>query len=538
MVNYLPATACVLMGLAAAGVDRRAPVVQRAVRWILDHQNPDGGFGEGVGSYRDPALAGVGPSTPPLTGLVLTALVDAGEGDSSAAARAARYLVAEQRPDGTWPNGSFLHVFVSPNGLPNSFYYLPLAAQFYPLEGLGRWIQATAGVSPPAIAAVPLVDASAPRGPDGAWNVAYLQRMRGAGDPVGDEVVRRVFARGELHKVQHLLAHVARSEDALPEGLPEEVAEYFERTAALPPWADPARIAIAERLFVRHGWATAAALFCSSLPQAYAAAKGAAVLLASQRMSDRVQRRIVKTAQFVFDVLDEGALAPGGRGIRSIQKVRLIHAAIRWFLQHASTPGWDPAFGVPVNQEDLAGTLMTFSCVVLDAFRRLGLSYSAEEGEAFLHAWEVAGHLLGVDEALLPRDVRDGEALMDAIRNDQWEASEAGRELTRVLVETMALYVPVPGLRGLPAALIRHLAGERCGDLLGLPRADWTRALVDAEAVLAGATGGQDHGSRLSLLVERAGHALMKGVVDVQLLGKEVRFHIPARLQSTVANGG
>src|SRR5580692_1975567 len=127
MVNYLPATACVLMGLAAAGVDRGAPVVRRAVRWILDHQNADGGWGEGVFSYRDPSLAGVGPSMPPLTGLVVTALVDAGEGRSEAVARAARYLVAEQRADGTWPNGDWLHVFVSPNYLPSSFYYLPLA---------------------------------------------------------------------------------------------------------------------------------------------------------------------------------------------------------------------------------------------------------------------------------------------------------------------------------------------------------------------------------------------------------------------------
>ena len=67
-----------------------------------------------------------------------------------------------------------------------------------------------------------------------------------------------------------------------------------------------------------------------------------------------------------------GALDAGGAGIRSAQKVRLMHDAVRHLiLEH----GWDPALGLPINQEDQLGTLLTFSAVILDGLRKLGLAH-------------------------------------------------------------------------------------------------------------------------------------------------------------------
>jgi squalene-hopene/tetraprenyl-beta-curcumene cyclase len=77
-VNYLASTACVLGGVARVGTDMSEPWVRRAVSFVLERQNQDGGWGELADSYRDPTLAGRGPSMPPLTGLVLTGLIDAG----------------------------------------------------------------------------------------------------------------------------------------------------------------------------------------------------------------------------------------------------------------------------------------------------------------------------------------------------------------------------------------------------------------------------------------------------------------------------
>src|SRR6185436_16758318 len=121
------------------------------------------------------------------------------------------------------------------------------------------------------------------------------------------------------------------------------------------------------------------------------------------------------------DIADEGSFSAGGRGMRAAQKVRLLHAAIRRMTREHT--GWDMADGLPLNQEDLAATLMTFSVIVLDSVDRLDVPASAEEREAWLHLWKVIGALLGIRSELLPRDVADGDALMESIRRRQWVRS-------------------------------------------------------------------------------------------------------------------
>jgi squalene-hopene/tetraprenyl-beta-curcumene cyclase len=137
-VNYLAATACVLQGLARVGADMQEPWIRRAVHFVLERQNGDGGWGELPDSYREPAQAGRGPSMPPLTGLVLTGLIDAGEGAGQAVARGIAYLLAEQRPDGSWPHADWLQANVP----PDTFYILAEAAKHYPTEALARWLAA------------------------------------------------------------------------------------------------------------------------------------------------------------------------------------------------------------------------------------------------------------------------------------------------------------------------------------------------------------------------------------------------------------
>ena len=137
-VNYLAATACVLGGLARVGADMSEPWVRRAVGFVVECQNEDGGWGELPDSYREPALAGRGPSMPPLTGLVLTGLIDGGEGGSEAVARGISYLLDQQRSDGTWPHNDWLQAIVP----PDTFYILAEAAKHYPVEALARYLEA------------------------------------------------------------------------------------------------------------------------------------------------------------------------------------------------------------------------------------------------------------------------------------------------------------------------------------------------------------------------------------------------------------
>jgi squalene-hopene/tetraprenyl-beta-curcumene cyclase len=75
---------------------------------------------------------------PPLTGLVLTGLIDAAERDSNAVARGVGYLLETQREDGSWPHADWLQANVP----PDTFYILAEAARHYPAEALGRYLGA------------------------------------------------------------------------------------------------------------------------------------------------------------------------------------------------------------------------------------------------------------------------------------------------------------------------------------------------------------------------------------------------------------
>ena len=518
VVNYLSASAFVLLGLKAVQVDMQQPWVQRAVEWVISKQNPDGGFGEGPESYRFESKAGIGPTMLPLTGLVVQALIDAGRGDHPAVKKAVALLVRSQRNDGTWDNGLYLHTNVP----PDTFYVYPEAARFYPTEALGRYVQ---HLGEPTNAVNDRV----------RWNNALLDGARQKADPLADQVIATIFKDGQVDAVRKLMMGIFATDADLPPQLPDAAKAYFKDTA-LPDFTDTSKLQLAQSLFTRAGWQVAMGLFCSSLPQAYAASHGAHVITQTQGMTqNHVRQRVFETAQFVFDVMDEGAFGRNGQGVRSAQKVRLMHAAVRYLIQKRPMPVWDVAmFGMPINQEDLAGTLMTFSVVTLDGLKRLGVEVTADEGEAWLHAWKVVGHLLGVDPALIPTDVADGEELMEAIRDRQWARGTDGQKLIVPLVEMMKDYFPGTALDGFPVALIRTLAGDYCADLLGLPAADWSRSLISFASVVDEVFDRADHQSLGSRLLARATHDFMEAIVEAKRDGKDAQFRIPKSLQGTV----
>ena len=132
-VNYLASTACVFRASRASAPTCPSPGCGTPSDSCSSARTMTG-VGRASRSYRDSALAGRGPSMPPLTGLVLTGLIDAGEGSSDAVERGVAYLLDQQRADGTWPHGDWLQAIVP----PDTFYILAEAAKHYPVEALAR----------------------------------------------------------------------------------------------------------------------------------------------------------------------------------------------------------------------------------------------------------------------------------------------------------------------------------------------------------------------------------------------------------------
>jgi squalene cyclase len=502
VVNYLASTSWVLRGAAAVGVAPREAWIRRAIDFIRDHQREDGGWGEDVMTYRDPMSAGEGKaSTPGLTGLVLSALVESGEGTSPQAARAAAFLQRSQLPDGSWPNGDLVHCLIP----PSMFYFLPGAELQLPLEGLGRFADANRYERPGE-------SSGTTPGPTRRTIADFRIRLEAArfeSDDKADAAVAAIRREGLPH-VAPLIATITRTKDLIPSGLPAPAAAMFEDTR-LPTWANPARLAQAQRLFERVGWGAALSLFASSLPQCYACAEGAKILIHTEELRRNPQRRILETAQFVFDVTAHNAFGPQSRGLRSAQKVRLLHALVR-SLVRSKVDVWNPRNGEPISQFYLIGTLMTFSIAVIDSLRTMELNIDESDSDAWIHLWNVVGSLMGINDELLPRDSREAQSLLEAVREMSWAPSDAGQMLAKATLSVLQdSLLPGRALDGIAPMLVRHLAGDRCADLLGLPSAGWADALF-VPLTLAMDAFDVEGASPLAVFLRRASIKLMKGM--------------------------
>jgi ER-bound oxygenase mpaB/B'/Rubber oxygenase, catalytic domain len=303
----------------------------------------------------------------------------------------------------------------------------------------------------------------------------FLTSQRLVGDPVADQVVAEMFAHGTsgVETINGLLRDLVDNDDVPSLSLPAPVREYFVATD-LPAWADRAAIDRASEFFFRYAPQIVTLLHVLALPTCYAARQGVQVLVRTNRMQSNTQRRVIETAQFVMDVMSAGGLYRDekqfGAGVRSAQKVRLMHATIRRFLQH--DPTYDKSWGVPVCQEDLAGTLYTFSAVTLFGLEKLSIDLTDAEKADYIHAWNVVGHLLGVDQRFLNPDYQTCLETSRAIGRRNNGACPEGQLMMRSLIEYLEYALPGTALDGLPALLVHELAGTEMAEMLAVKKPD------------------------------------------------------------------
>jgi len=368
------------------------------------------------------------------------------------------------------------------------------------------------------------------------WSETLLEEMRQVGDPQADAVVAAVIDRHDVERVNEMMASIVRNDELVPADMPAIVRDYLDQPGWLPEWADRDLIRHGERFFNLHWPNIVTLLFCASLPSAYAAHRGAQVLFLTKRMTGQVHRRIFETAQFILDVMAPGGLDPAGNGIRAAQKVRLLHASIRHLILHKPRwrERWDPAWGLPINQTDMAGTLMTFSVQILLGMRRFRLPLEPADEEAYLHAWKVVGHMMGVRPELLPADVADAQKLAMAIFEREKGSSEAGTALTAALLDFMQRQTPGRLYDGLPAAIIRQSIDSDVADLLGVPPANWTRLLFDVEESILRTADRFNLAHPRSRLLQRFSFGLVSELVKIERGGNRSLFTIPATLRAPI----
>jgi squalene-hopene/tetraprenyl-beta-curcumene cyclase len=133
-VNYIYGSSGVLRALETVGLSTGSDC-QAAAKWLRSVQNADGGFGESILSYYDPALKGQGKSTASQTAWAIIGLLAVVGPDDPAVQRAVAWLLAHQNENGTWDEAEF-----TGTGFPCVFYLkYHLYRNAFPLYALARY---------------------------------------------------------------------------------------------------------------------------------------------------------------------------------------------------------------------------------------------------------------------------------------------------------------------------------------------------------------------------------------------------------------
>jgi hypothetical protein len=304
------------------------------------------------------------------------------------------------------------------------------------------------------------------------WTDDFLDQARLRTDPIADQVIIDLVKEKGYSEARKIFDVLIRNVEIPTDKLPASTQAYFSKTRELPSWADPQKIARAQELFIDYGPYFMVFLYYKSLPTLYACKNGVQVLVNTGRLAEdrtdfeKFTRRIAETGQFLLFTMAPGAMSENGSGIAATQKVRLIHAAIRAFTKHGD---WDvDTLGEPINQEDMAITLMTFSVSLIDALAKVKIELSEADANAYLHNWKVIGHILGLEAELLPDNIHEGRYLLARILDRQAGETDGGKLMTSALLEFAEEVLPGKAFDGSPRKIMRFLIGDELAEMLGV----------------------------------------------------------------------
>lgn len=305
-------------------------------------------------------------------------------------------------------------------------------------------------------------------------------------DPLADDLAAEIAADpagfGRLERA--LRAGVERVPDASP-----ALTRLLAQVEDVPAWVDWGRIRRGGETFLRTGMLGGFVLGAGSLMAGYAQPAGNKPLAMSGRLETQASRRLAETSRFVWQVTRPGGLRRDGEGFAITVKVRLMHAMVRRLLWKSGR--WDAAaWGEPINQHDMMGTLLLFSSVLVQGTRKLGCDVRDDEADDLIHLWRYVGHLIGVEPELAPASLAEAHTREQILLATQGPADDDGRALALALlrhVETSATdeRVRKRAIRqqGFAHGLVRGLLGDSIADQLGIRDDRWKHVVPAIAAV-------------------------------------------------------
>lgn len=297
-------------------------------------------------------------------------------------------------------------------------------------------------------------------------------------DTAADPVAASLLKNDQVPAVNTAFQSWIHNSDPLPGGIPAGLTAYLKRVNTLPSWANPGLLAqsqafnqkVGSFLFVSYGLGSG--MLSTAIPvearNVYYSAGGA-----------DMKARAAKTFTFGYDLTAKDAFDPSGNFIVTANKTRLVHAAVRSLLP--TDAAWKSVTGepTPISNGDI---LRTFASVGTFAHKNLqtwGVPVSDSDDAAWLHSWQVALALLGVEEQFIPKSWADAETQAAQILTPELGPTPEGIWLAKTLLG----YVEKPAAgvdTGFFSEFVRYLIGDKVGDWLQLPVDPVSRTAIEA----------------------------------------------------------
>lgn len=304
---------------------------------------------------------------------------------------------------------------------------------------------------------------------------AELNKYRALGDNEADETIDQIVNQHGLSFLRQLMPFLSDYQNLSFENQPPILQTFLAQNSSLPVFYDKKKLIRATDFYRENQQNIGLILGLYSLPYCYLGADGAKVLYMSERIKNDTYKRLTETGNFLKAAMNYDNWQ-SERIFAICLKVRLLHATIRCFTLHSKQ--WDAAWGYPINQEDMLGTNLAFSLVVLRGMEKLGYSVDKSYEEAYINTWNVIGFLLGVKQEMMPENYLEAVKIDRQIAERQFRESLEGQQLTASLMNVVRSFAPSEITADLLQSQSRMLLGEKYAKMLGITETNIPNTLL------------------------------------------------------------
>ncbi|MCP3959594.1 MAG: DUF2236 domain-containing protein [bacterium] len=279
----------------------------------------------------------------------------------------------------------------------------------------------------------------------------FLDQIRKGGDDLADEAVTRLHSEHGIEAVNRIFQNLRGDHQPLPDDAPAPFVDFMEATAEVPGGLDVERLERGVEVLRTHAIPAAVVLLASSLPSGYSAPCLSRVLTVSNNLGTHPYRRLMGVLQMVVNVSSMPPTDGDGRAHLTARKLRLLHSGIRLIVPRYR-PEYREKYGVPCNHEDMLGTIMGFSLLVINGLKRLEIGLTDEQAEDFYYVWRIFIQMMGIhptgepmNAEYVPESVAEASAFYESYSRRHYVTAAENPDgvfLSRVNLAMMRSLIP------------------------------------------------------------------------------------------------